>query len=517
MIAQGYWLTLSFVFLTSLKLSLQAQPPKHLVNPDDFIYVENGAFQQGCSPHYLVSMNYWSVMNLAADDSVGGNLTRFKTEVKQLHKIGVNNVRIMAASEASGRGIQPYRMYPALMESPGRYNEQIFVGLDRALDEFSKYNITVIMTLNNFWQWSGGYSQYVSWATNNSEIPYPPSWDPALNPPYGDYSKGNEYGNYDVKTGNWNGFIGYAGRFYNDTSITHITQGWFKDHIKTVINRVNTVNGLTYKDDPTIMTWELSNEPQDPPLSWITDTSAYIKSLAPNHLVTVGFEGKTGEWWFKRVHSPETIDYACGHLWVQNWGHYDPLDSTDKSLMQAEEFATGFLRNLSAWSLEIHKPVVLEEFGMARDEWQNVAKGAPKSFYLYDASATTTHKDRYFQFLISSVVESFKNGKGWQGAGPWAYGGMWRPSDKKNAFGQSWAGDPPHEAPGWYDLYDTDTTLKIISAQAQNVTEFIESNHASKHSTCRSPRSKKVFANSASSSPLTSEKPKDRFIFFVLS
>ncbi|OAV84831.1 hypothetical protein PTTG_31021, partial [Puccinia triticina 1-1 BBBD Race 1] len=105
----------------------------------------------------------------------------------------------------------------------------------------------------------------------------------------------------------------------NDTSITHITQGWFKDHIKTVINRVNTVTGVTYKDDPTIMTWELSNEPQDPPLSWVAETSAYIKSLAPNHLVTVGFEGKTGEWWFKRVHSPESIDYACGHLWVQNW------------------------------------------------------------------------------------------------------------------------------------------------------------------------------------------------------
>jgi hypothetical protein len=54
----------------------------------------------------------------------------------------------------------------------------------------------------------------------------------------------------------------------NDTSITHLTQGWFKDHIKTVINRVNTISGVAYKDDPTIMTWELSNEPQDPPLSW---------------------------------------------------------------------------------------------------------------------------------------------------------------------------------------------------------------------------------------------------------
>lgn len=487
------------VSLVSIISTGYAESDHHPINSNQFISIQNGNFIKDCQPYYLVSMNYWSVMNLAADDSAGGNLTRFKTEVEQLSKIGVNNVRIMAASEGSGRGIQPYRMYPALMESPGKYNEKIFVGLDRALVEFSKYNISVIMTLNNFWQWSGGYSQYVSWATDNSQIPYPPSWDPSLNPPYGDYSTNGSYGNYDPKAGVWNtGFLGYAGRFYNDSSIVHLTQGWFKDHIKTVINRVNTISGVKYKDDPTIMTWELSNEPQDPPLSWVIDTSVYIKSLAPNHLVTVGYEGKTGEWWFKRVHSPESIDYACGHLWVQNWGYYDQLDPTEKSLLNAENFATGFLRNLSAWSLDIRKPVVLEEFGMARDNWLNVAKGAPKKFYLYDASATTTHKDRYFQMVISSVVEYFRNGKGWQGAGPWAYGGIWRPTDKRNSFGQSWAGDPPHEAPGWYDLYDTDPTLKIISQQAQNVTQIIAQKY-SDPSSCKGIKSQRIFASSASS------------------
>ncbi|KAI7960824.1 hypothetical protein MJO28_001313 [Puccinia striiformis f. sp. tritici] len=83
-----------------------------------FINVENGSFFKSCSRHYLVSMNYWSAMNLAADDDVGGNLTRFKIEVKQLAEMGVNNVRIMAASEAAGH--PPYRMYPALMHAPGK-------------------------------------------------------------------------------------------------------------------------------------------------------------------------------------------------------------------------------------------------------------------------------------------------------------------------------------------------------------------------------------------------------------
>ncbi|MBW0525417.1 hypothetical protein O181_065132, partial [Austropuccinia psidii MF-1] len=303
-------------------------------------------------------------------------------------------------------------------------------------------------------------------------------WDPTLNAPYGDYTTNGTWGNYDPSKNSWTGFTGYAGRFYNDSTISNTTQTWFRNHIHTVINRVNTFTGVAYKDDPTIMTWELANEPQDPPLSWITDTSAYIKSLAPKQLVTAGFEGKTGEWWFKRVHAPDSIDYACGHLWVQNWGYYDPLDSSDKSLEIAQNYADGFLKNLSQWAIDLRKPVVLEEFGMARDNWLNVEKGAPKNAYLYDATATTTHKDQYFQKVISDVVNYFKEGRGWQGAGPWAYGGIWRPTDKRNSFNELWAGDPPHEAPGWYDLYDTDNAMKIVSQQAANVTQFINSQGA---------------------------------------
>jgi hypothetical protein len=36
-----------------------------------------------------------------------------------------------------------------------------------------------------------------------------------------------------------------------------------------------------------------------------------------------------------------------------------------------------------------------------------------------------------------------------------------------------WAGDPPHEAPGWYDLYDTDEAMNIVQRQQQDVAEFL--------------------------------------------
>lgn len=34
--------------------------------------------------------------------------------------------------------------------------------------------------------------------------------------------------------------------------------------------------------------------------------------------------------------------------------------------------------------------------------------------------------------------------------------------------------DPPHEAPGWYDVYNTDYAMQIVQSQAGNVTWLIE-------------------------------------------
>ena len=35
----------------------------------------------------------------------------------------------------------------------------------------------------------------------------------------------------------------------------------YKNYISTVLTRVNTVNGRTYSEDPTVFSWELANEP----------------------------------------------------------------------------------------------------------------------------------------------------------------------------------------------------------------------------------------------------------------
>jgi mannan endo-1,4-beta-mannosidase len=67
-------------------------------------------------------------------------------------------------------------------------------------------------------------------------------------------------------------------------------------------------------------------------------------------------------------------------------------NSSEANLQQAQDFAKEFIHNSSMWAAEIGKPVLLEEFGMARDNWQNQDKEYP-----YLSSATTTHKDSYFE------------------------------------------------------------------------------------------------------------------------
>lgn len=72
------------------------------------------------------------------------------------------------------------------------------------------------------------------------------------------------------------------------TSATSIAN--FKAYIALLLNRVNTINGLAYKDDPTIMCWETGNE-TSPTDEWTAEICAYIKSLAPKQLT---MDGKFG-------------------------------------------------------------------------------------------------------------------------------------------------------------------------------------------------------------------------------
>jgi mannan endo-1,4-beta-mannosidase len=392
-------------------------------NPNDageFVTAAGGKFMLAGKPYYFVGANFWQGMNLAVSGP-SGDRAQLDAELDHLQKLGVRNLRVMASSE--GPDTEPYRMVPALEPTPGRYNANVLDGLDYLIAQMGKRNMRAVMVLNNFWYWSGGMAQYVSWS-DGSAIPYP-----------------GDYGAYMI----------YAARFY----YCRQCQTWYRNHIEALIHRVNTYSGLAYRDDPAIFSWELANEPRRYPQEWISGAAAYIKSLDPNHLITTGSEGAPpGENQdFRTTHADANIDYATIHIWPQNWGWYDPQNAA--TYTSAEGQAHLYFANRAMDAASIKKPLVLEEFGLARN-WEPLHD-------VYDVGSPTTYRDRFYKAMFDQVYASMKSGGPAGGDAFWAWAGQARPGDP-------WIGDPPHETPGWYSVYDTDqSTLAIISAHASDV------------------------------------------------
>jgi mannan endo-1,4-beta-mannosidase len=55
---------------------------------------------------------------------------------------------------------------------------------------------------------------------------------------------------------------GNTARSKNDFFSNRECKRMYKENIRKVIQRVNVFTGVMYRDDPTIMAWELINEPR---------------------------------------------------------------------------------------------------------------------------------------------------------------------------------------------------------------------------------------------------------------
>lgn len=47
----------------------------------------------------------------------------------------------------------------------------------------------------------------------------------------------------------------------HDMRLSCSARNAFKDYVKAILTRRNSITGVLYKDDPTIMAWDLANEP----------------------------------------------------------------------------------------------------------------------------------------------------------------------------------------------------------------------------------------------------------------
>lgn len=402
------------------------------------VKVANGEFLIKKHTYNFIGSNYWQGMNLGAP--VSGNQKRLIRELDELKAMGVTNLRVLAASEADDD--MKFCVKPALQTEPGVYNEDIWKGLDFLLFEMEKRNMKAVLVLGNFWTWSGGFPQYLKWA-GEGKIPYP-----------------QEEGT------SWDDFSNYSKQFY-----THIkAQNMMRNHIEKVIYRKNVYSGKQYRKDPTIMAWQLANEPRGYDvapefLKWIKNTASYIKQLDKNHLVCLGTEGNTA---YEsaginvlRDNNDPNIDYITMHIWAQNWSWFQPSDGElvfQDAIKKVDTYWDAHVKVAQY----LNKPLVLEEFGIARDASS------------YSPDATTVWRNRFYNHIFKKVTQSINNNNSVKGLNFWTYSGEGRPT-KPGEFwqkGDVLLGDPPHELQGWYGVYNTDqSTIDLIKKYAKDITK----------------------------------------------
>jgi mannan endo-1,4-beta-mannosidase len=404
----------------------------------DFVKVNGRHFELGGKPYYFAGANLWYGMYLGSPGATGDR-ARLTKELDQLAAQGVRNLRVLAISESSAL---KRAVTPAVLKGPDSADETLWKGLDFLLEEMHKRDMRAVLYLNNFWQWSGGMSQYMAW------INLAPVVDP------------------DV-TGDWNAFMDNSAAFYREPR----AQEAFRGAIRQLIGRKNSVNGRSYADDPTIMSWQLANEPRpgsdaharphfDVFVKWVDETAAFIKSLAPKQLVSTGNEGWMGtagsRELFVQSHATRNVDYLTYHMWAPNWQWFNP-----KNAAATYDDAWKKMQDYLDWHIDtankMGKPIVLEEFGINRDDGS------------FNPSATTVYRDRFYRGIFALIERRAAAGDAIAGSNYWAWGGVGRTANQDFMWkaGDSFVGDPPQEPQGLYCVFDSDaSTIAIIKAHA---------------------------------------------------
>jgi len=421
------------LFLISLSIP---QLAKSQEAKEGFVTSVDQKFYINAIEYSFLGANYWQGMNLGAPKS--GDRDRLLHDLDHLQDLGITNLRVLAASEADSD--MKYCALPALQIAPGVYNEDIWQGLDFLLIEMKKRNMKAVMVLGNFWTWSGGFPQYLKWSRNDT-IPFPQ--DP-------EYS--------------WQNFTDYAKQFYLDEK----AQKMMDNHIKKVILRKNSISGILYKEDPTVMSWEIANEPRGYDIpekyrEWTRKTTAYIKQLDKDHLVCLGTEGNTASYDAGVAvlldNDDPNVDYISMHIWPQNWSWFEPAQG-EKVYQEALKKVDAYWNDHLEAAKKLNKPIVLEEFGIARDNSS------------FDPEATTLWRDRFFTYLFEKVATSHREGTGVCGVNFWSYSGNSTPPRPGEYWkiGDVLIGDPPHELQGWYGVYEKDlSTLEIVKKFAVRI------------------------------------------------
>ena len=397
---------------------------------------DKGQFIRDGKPYYYVGTNFWYGAILGSEGE-GGNRERLHKELDFLKNIGINNLRVLVGADGES-GVKT-RVEPSLQVAPGVYNDTILAGLDYFMNELRKRDMTAVLYLNNSWEWSGGYSMYLQWSGHGKAVV------PAVD--------------------GWPAYMEYVKQFHQSDS----AKALFANYVRNIVTRTNRYNQIKYVDDPTLMSWQIGNEPRafsdenkEPFAQWMADVASLIKSLDPNHMVSSGNEGLWGcendITLFEKIHADANIDYLNIHVWPYNWG-WVKADSLMELLPQAKENTKKYIDEHMVVAKKYCKPVVLEEFGFPRDGFK------------FSKEASTNARDEYYRYVFDLIRKDRESGGFFAGCNFWVWGGFAEqaPGHVFWEKGDDYMGDPAQEEQGLNSVFATDTTVEIIKVENEKL------------------------------------------------
>jgi mannan endo-1,4-beta-mannosidase len=212
----------------------------------NFITAEHGRLMDGDKEFRFISFN---VPNLTytEDDMRFEQLSNFRLPTPFEIDDALTTIR-----QLGGRVARTYVLsvrkpndppgFPRHILGPAKLNEEAMVILDRVLEIANRRGVRLIVPFVDQAGWWGGIEELA-------------------------------------------GFRGKTkAEFYTDPQIKED----YKRIVALVVNRINTRTGVRYKDDKTVMAWELGNELKAPK-EWVGEMAPYLKQIDPNHLVAESY------------------------------------------------------------------------------------------------------------------------------------------------------------------------------------------------------------------------------------
>ncbi|EFN53900.1 hypothetical protein CHLNCDRAFT_136075 [Chlorella variabilis] len=324
------------------------QPPNHSVQAQGTQFVLHD------EPFYFAGFNAAQALSWAASNS-SQLLDNLQSLFANAAELGLRVGRVFAT--ANGIKVRPPfldefdRLQPeleplpwlTLQPAPGVLDEAVLEGLDYLLSLAASHGIKLVLTLADFHAVFGpspaGIEPYIQWVIGSLNLT-----------------------GYTVLD------------FYRDERVKLL----YRHNLCHIANRASSLTGVKYKDDPTIFSWDLVNEPRCPACpgatrgavlsAWADEMSAFLSCVDPNHMIHVGSEG-----YFTET-APEYIAANPG-----SWALCSGVDFVELALlphihygaahMYEEMRFQGWIQaHFDASSAVTGKPFVLEEFNKKWDE-----------------------------------------------------------------------------------------------------------------------------------------------------